>query len=147
MQSLIVEGTTLPRSSLPRSGSAASYGTALSSTPNTSLNASSSSALPSASSPPLFRSVIASRKSPSSFNLKVVKAEMKRNGRKIEFKPKQQTFIEIVETTANVEHILGVVRRRWGPDYVMVTQDGLEVEDAPATQGVHVHARMPAVAT
>ena len=31
------------------------------------------------------------------------------------------------------------MRRRWGSDYVIVTQDGLELEDAPATQGTHYY--------
>lgn len=81
----------------------------------------------------LFQSVIASRKTPSAFNLKVIKAQMVRNGRKVEFKGKNQTFIGIVEITANVEYILKVVERRWGPDNILVTQDGLQLEDALAT--------------
>ena len=50
--------------------------------------------------------------------------------RKFEF----QTFIELIEATANVNHILAIIRRRWGPDYILVTQDGLQIEDSPATQ-------------
>lgn len=111
-----------------------SYGSsALTSTPSGAANASNSSA----STPPLqFRSVIARKASPS-FNLKVIKARMTRTGRKVEFDIKQQTFIEIVDATANVEHILGVVQRRWGSEYVLVTQDGLQLDDAPATQGMN----------
>ena len=96
-------------------------------TPNASAAASSS--------PPLFRLVIASRKATSAFNPKVIKAQMVRDGKKVELKGKHQTFIDIVETTAIVKHMLGVVRRRCGPDYILVTQDGLQLEDTPATQG------------
>lgn len=60
---------------------------------------------------------------------------MIKNGRKVEFKPVHQTFIELVEATANVDHILGVVQRKWGTNFILVTQDGLKLEDAPGTQG------------
>ena len=62
---------------------------------------------------------------------------MIKNGRKVDFKPVHQTFIELVETTANVDHILGVVQRKWGTNFVLVTQDGLKLEDAPGTQGIY----------
>ena len=118
---LVVEGSTVPtRANLP--ARTASYGNALSSTPSGPANAatnSSAASLSFTSSPPLFRSVVVPRRTSPSFNLKVVKAEIIRKGRKIEFKGKQQTFIEIVDSTANVEHISGVVRRRWGSDYVI----------------------------
>ena len=55
--------------------------------------------------------------------------------KKIDFQPIHQTFIELLDSTANVEHILAIIRRRWGSDYMLVTQDGLPLEDAPATQG------------
>ena len=61
---------------------------------------------------------------------------MIKNGRKVNFKPVHQTFIELVETTANVDHILGVVQRKWGTNFILVTQDGLKLEDAPGTQGI-----------
>ena len=81
-----------------------------------------------------FQSVIAPRRVPS-FSLKVIKANMYRIGKKVEFQPHSQTFIELVDSTANVEHILGVIQRRWGSDYILVTQDGLQLEESPATQG------------
>ena len=64
---------------------------------------------------------------------------MTRNGKRPEFNSQQQTFLEINESTANVEHILGVVRGRWGQDYVLVTHDGLMLEESPATQGIAMH--------
>ena len=60
---------------------------------------------------------------------------MHRIGKKVEFQPHSQTFIELVDSTANVEHILGVIQRRWGSDYILVTQDDLQLEESPATQG------------
>ena len=113
----------------------------LSSTPAAGAASSATSSLtargqssPASSGSPFFRSVIAPKRAPS-FNLKVVKAKMFKNGRITDFQPIHQTFIELVDSTANVEHILAIIRRRWGPDYILVTQDGLPLEDAPATQG------------
>ena len=58
--------------------------------------------------------------------------------RKFELQPVNQTFIELIEATANVEHILAIIRKRWGPDYLLVTKDGLQIEDSPATQGIYI---------
>lgn len=58
---------------------------------------------------------------------------MFKNGRKTNFQPIYQTFIELVDSTASVEHTLAIIRGQWGPDYILVTQDGLPLEDAPAT--------------
>ena len=131
--SLIVEGqSALQRTNLPPPPSrSSSVAMSLSSTPG-----------PSTSTRPLstpnFRSVIASKRG-LSFNLKIVKAKMIKMGKKIEFKPVHQTFIELVEATGNnVDHILGVVQRKWGTNFILVTQDGLKLEEAPGTQGMHI---------
>ena len=55
---------------------------------------------------------------------------------KVAFQPVNQTYIDLVESTANVEYILTLVQRRWGEDYIIVTNDGLQLEDSPATQGI-----------
>ena len=34
-------------------------------------------------------------------------------------------LLDIVQSNANVEHILNEVRQRWGDDYVLVTLNGL----------------------
>jgi len=67
---------------------------------------------------------------------KIIESEMTRNRRKPEVYYQQKPFMEINDTTANFEHILGVVRGRWGQEYVLVTQDGLMLEESPATQGI-----------
>lgn len=121
---LIVEGPSLQvtqlRSNLPPARGTGS----LSSTPDFT---------PSSSG---FQSVIQSRR-PQSYSLKVIKAEIiqTRHRKKIEFKQITQTFIELMDSTANVEYILSVVQRRWGPDFIIVTHDGLPIEESPATQG------------
>ena len=118
---LIVEGpSVIPP---PRSSPASSL--TLTSTP------SSSSTLPN------FRSVTASKRIPS-FSLKILKATMQRNGsgrRKPVFTTTGQTYIDLVDSTANVEHISGVIKARWGSDYTLVTGDGVPLEDSPATHG------------
>ena len=85
--------------------------------------------------PPIFRSVTAP-KHWASFSLKVVKATVNKKGRgKPDFQPTSQVYIELTEVTVHLEHILGVIRKRWGAEYILVTSDGTELEDSPATQG------------
>ena len=43
---------------------------------------------------------------------------------------------QITEHTATVTHILGVVTETWGPGYVLVTVDGLTIEDSDGTRGI-----------
>ena len=84
---------------------------------------------------PIFRSVTAP-KCGASFSLKVVKATVTKKGRdKPDFQPTSQVYIELTEATAHLEHILGVIRKRWGAEYTLVTSDVIELEDSPATQG------------
>ena len=86
--------------------------------------------------PPSFRSVVTPRRA-QSFSLKIVKAKLTTNsGRKPTFQPLSQTYIELVESTANLDHILSILQRRWGAGYTIVTNDGIELEDSPATQGI-----------
>ena len=35
-----------------------------------------------------------------------------------------------------MNYIFGAVQRKWGADHVIVTIDGLTLEDSPATQGL-----------
>lgn len=103
-----------------------------------STNHSSMPSLP----PPSFRSVTAPKRV-ASFSLKVVKATMCRQGkRKAEFQPISQTYLELVESTANLEHILSIIQKRWGTEYTLVTSDGLPLEDSPATQGLLLPKQM-----
>ena len=91
---------------------------------------------PSPSGFPGFRSVVAPKRS-SSFSLKVLKAKMNRSAgrRNPEFHVMGQTYIEITDSTANLEYILGVITQRWGNGYTLVTSDGVPLEDSPTTQG------------
>ena len=68
-------------------------------------------------------------------NVKVVRASMKRlaNG-KCEFANHGQTFVDVTESTSNVNYIRNAVQKRWGEEYTLVTADGLEIEDSSGTQ-------------
>lgn len=97
------------------------------------------SSTPSPLPPPVFRSVIAPKRA-ASFSLKVHRADMMRtNTRKPHFEQKQQMFLDLVEGTANVDYILANIHRKWGHEYRLVTSDGMQLEDSPATQGTDVN--------
>ena len=86
-----------------------------------------------------FQSVVYRHQSTGqSYSLRVIKAEpiQTRHKKKIEFKEISQIFVELEEATANVNYILGVVKRKWGPNYIIVTSDGLPIEEGSATKGM-----------
>ena len=92
----------------------------------------------SAPPPPAFRSVVpkhSSSKGPT-VSVKVIRATMEsfRAG-KTEFSQEAQMHIDISESTANVEHVTKEVQQRWGEKYIIVTADGLQLEDCEGTQG------------
>ncbi len=72
----------------------------------------------------------------SSANVKVVLAAISRSsGGKLNFTKQKQTYIPVKEATATVPYITSVVRETWGPHNVLVTADGLKLQDGPGTQG------------
>ena len=77
------------------------------------------------------------QKKSQTFNVKVVQASLKwlPNGRP-EFKQLGQLFVDINEATANVQYVQSVVQNRWGPDYILVTADGLQLDDSLGTKGM-----------
>lgn len=78
----------------------------------------------------------AARKAQST-NVKIMQASIKRlNNGKLEFLPQNQTFVDVTETTANVHYVSSVIQRKWGPEYVLVTSDGLKLDDSSGTQGM-----------
>lgn len=88
--------------------------------------------------PPMFRSVVASRK-PAPTLIKIMKAKMSasnsKRGGKPDFTCTGQLYIELTESTANVSHVCEAVRRQWGTEYTVVSTEGLEIDDSLATQG------------
>lgn len=79
----------------------------------------------------------ASARKLSSANVKIVQATMRRvsNG-KVEFTSQNQTFVDVTDITANVHYISSVIQRKWGSQYVLVTSDGLKLDDSSGTQGI-----------
>ena len=88
--------------------------------------------------PPASRSVIPKQpvsKGPTA-NVKVIRAKMERSRTgKVEFIQEAQMHLDVTDSTANVEHVQNVVQQRWGDRYVLVTTDGLELEDYDGIKG------------
>ena len=81
--------------------------------------------------------VSSNQKKSQTFNVKIVQASLKwlPNG-KPEFKQIGQLFIDITEATANIEYVQSVIQNKWGPYYILVTVDGLQLNDSPGTKGI-----------
>lgn len=69
--------------------------------------------------------------------MQVIKAfvEWKEKGKPV-FKGDKQYHIELKEETANLDFIVTAIRKKWGKEYSLVTSDGIELEDSPATTGM-----------
>lgn len=75
-----------------------------------------------------------------SVNVKVVQAHVTKSSTgKLEFHRLGQAFIDVNESTANVFHITEAIQNKWGEEYVLVTADGLQVEDSSGTQGIYIY--------
>ena len=85
---------------------------------------------PSSSIRPVF-----SCKKEVSVKVKVVQATMKKlpSGR-MEFKSENQTYVTVTEGTANLDYVSQAVQRKGGSHYVLVTSDGLKLDDS--AQGI-----------
>ena len=68
--------------------------------------------------------------------VKVVQATVKKlpSGR-MEFKSENQTYVTVTEGTANLDYVSQAVQRKWGSHYVLVTSDGLKLDDS--AQGIY----------
>ena len=80
-----------------------------------------------------------SMKKVPAFSQKILKATMRRGGsgrRKPEFTTTGQTCIELTDSTASVEHILHLIKEWYGKGYILVTGDGVPLEESPETHGM-----------
>ena len=69
--------------------------------------------------------------------VKVVQATMKKlPSGKMEFKSENQTYVTVTEGTANLDYVSQAVQRKWGSHYVLVTSDGLKLDDS--AQGIYI---------
>ena len=46
-----------------------------------------------------------------------------------------QVFVDVTETTANIAYITTVVQQKFGLDHMIVTGDGLKIDNSSGTQG------------
>ena len=129
---LIVEGPDLP----PQAG--LNSARTVSSTAASNGSGASASFQSNPTPPPLFRSVIPNKgKEGTTFPVKIVKAKMVscKTG-KVDFSAISQMHIDLNESSANVEHVLEEIRKRWGEEYNLVTVDGLKLEDCEGNRGI-----------
>ena len=83
---------------------------------------------------PYFQPVI--NKSKEVYSLKVVLADLSYGIHgKPEFSPLESAYCEIMETTANATFISRFIRQEFDEEYVLVSNDGLEIKDFPGTRG------------
>ena len=76
---------------------------------------------------------------PMECTVKITKASLKQaSSGKPEFRFQAQIFIEAREDTANVTYLNSMVQSKWGPEYMIVTADGLPIQDSAATKGTCV---------
>jgi len=129
---LTVEGRRLGQANA-RTSSVLSQPVSSSSLGNSHSSALSSTAPYQGTSATMFRHVVARRPQPS-HTLKIVKARIVKNGRRLNFKPNLQLFMRLIESTANIDSITTAAREEWGTDVVIVTHDGLRIENSPATR-------------
>ena len=75
--------------------------------------------------------------SSGTYSLRVKRADaiMMPNGKNTLKPATGQTYILVDVDTANVEYINCEVQRIWGPEYIIVTADGLPIEPSSGTEG------------
>ena len=88
--------------------------------------------------PPSFRPVIATQGNKKSVSIKVHKARMvvSKKGKKVEFEATGSMYVAVTESTAIIVKIREAVHEQWGTEYTVVSTEGFEIEDSPATQGI-----------
>ena len=70
-----------------------------------------------------------------SVTVKIIQAKMSKIKGKPEFNNISLEYVEVTEATANVNYLSNTVQNKWGNDYILVSSDGLQLEDSSATQG------------
>lgn len=85
------------------------------------------------------------RKESSPYSLKITKAEVSLSGSpqspttvaigKTNFEGISTMYLELNESSANVTLIKAAMQRKWGQDFTLVSNDGVELEDSSGTEG------------
>ena len=60
---------------------------------------------------------------------------MEKTGKRFTFEKGEVTYVEIRESSANVDHISREIQLLWGDEYRITTSDGMEVKDCSGTRG------------
>lgn len=68
--------------------------------------------------------------------IQVVKASVAKG--KPEFEVDGQLVLDLNESTASLDFILSSVRDKWGSHYILVTNDGIEIEETSVPIGMHI---------
>ena len=56
---------------------------------------------------------------------------------KVEFEKLEQIHVNIDEASANGHTITNAIKSKWGVGYIVVTGDGLPINDSASTQGIY----------
>lgn len=90
-----------------------------------------------ASTTPPFQSVVHSSKKGAHVNVKIVQAHLSFTpGGKPRFQPVGQVYVPVKEPTAKVPYVLSAIQQEFGQSHVIVTADGIELQDSLGTQGM-----------
>ena len=73
----------------------------------------------------------------SSINVKIIQGTItkKSSSGRPDVKHISQTFVDVNESTANVIYLSHVIKQLWGLDYILITADGMRIEDSSGTNG------------
>ena len=96
--------------------------------PNAFLRSTSDQILP----PPRRLTTVAKSRTNNGTNVHVVLVTMSRDRGKLGFAEREQAYIPITEAEADVSHILGVVREKWGQNASIV------MSNEPGTKGWYI---------
>lgn len=81
---------------------------------------------PSSGNRPIF-----STKKEVSVKVQVVQATLKKSlSGKVDFTSENQTYVTVTEGTANLDYVSQAIQQKWGSQYVLVTSDGLKLNDS-----------------
>ena len=60
---------------------------------------------------------------------------MERTGKRFTFEKGEVTYVEIRESSANIDYVSREIQLLWGDEYRITTSDGMEVKDCSGTRG------------
>jgi len=86
--------------------------------------------------PPLYKSIMTPKKQ-ASVTIRIFQARLRYKRNKPEFTTVGQLYVEVTESTANINCICEAVRSQCGAEYTIVTAEGFEIMDSPATRGIN----------